>query len=181
MTAIIPGAADHHRTYGRPGAAHLGPVTMAAGGGDVGTRVGASDIDPVTGPMPVVDIADGHLHVSARRDVTIVALDGGLDDALAAEVTPELASATAGAAAVALDLDRVTLLDRTALEAVCAVLDALPDDVDRCIVSGRLSGRLVLDRWDVGARFAIFSSIADALQARTFVASGYGNGWDPSA
>ena len=34
-----------------------------------------------------------------------------------------------------------------------------------------------LDRWDVPSRFVVFTSVADALQAREFAASGYGTGW----
>lgn len=144
---------------------------------DVGTRTGATDTDVGTGPVPVVDLADGHLHVWHRRGVTIVGLDGGLDDALAAVVAPAVAQAVADAEAVILDLDHVTLLDRTALTAVCEAIDAVPGESTRCIVAGRLSGRLVLDRWFVPDSYAVFTSVADALQARTFVESGYGHGW----
>lgn len=143
---------------------------------DVGTRTGASDLDSVTGPLPVIDLDDGHLHVCTRRDVTIVEIDGGLDHTLAGSIVPSLDDIVAGASAVVLDLDRVTLLDRKAVDAVCAVLDRLPGD-SRCIVAGRLSSRLVLDRWGVPVRYAVFTSVADALQAREFVASGYGTGW----
>lgn len=148
---------------------------------DMGTRTGASELEPVTGPMPVVDLGDGHLHVSTRRDVTIVALDGGLDDAMATCITRPLASVVAGAQAVVVDLDRVTLLDRTALDAVCRLLDEVSGSTERCLVAGRLSGRLVLERWGVPTRYAVFTSVADALQAREFVASGYGEGWRLSA
>ena len=140
------------------------------------TRPGASDIEKVTGPMPVLDL-EGHLHVATRRGVTIVAVDGGLDDALADSLAPALRAAVADAGAVVLDLDRVTLLDRSALEAICEIIESGPDGTPRCVVAGRLSGRLVLDRWGLPARFTLFSSVADALQAREFDASGYGNGW----
>ncbi|WP_436795996.1 hypothetical protein [Actinospongicola halichondriae] len=144
---------------------------------DVGTRSGAADDVSVTGPMPVVDLAAGHLHVSTRRDVTIVELDGGLDDDLASTLVPAIVTVIADASAVILDLDQTTLLDRTALEAVCAPLHAASPALDRCIVSGRLSARLVLERWDIPRGFVVFSSVPDALQARTFVESGYGTGW----
>ena len=137
----------------------------------------ASDLGPVTGPMPVVELGDGQVHVSTRRGVVVVALDGGLDDAMAASVVPAVAGVVAGAEAVVLDLDRVTLLDRSALDAVCAVLEGLPRRVGRCLVASRLSGRLVLDRWGIPRRFTVFTSVADALQAREFIANGYGNGW----
>ena len=143
---------------------------------EVGTRTGATETDAVTGPMPVVDLADGHLHVSVRRGATIVQVDGGLDDALAAVIAPAIEAAVAGCKAVILDLDPATLLDRTALDAVCAAIDTEPG-VSRCVVAPRLSGRLVLDRWDVPDSFAVFGSVADALQARAFVESGYGDGW----
>lgn len=154
--------------------------TASSDAARVGTRTGATDDVAVTGPLPVLDLADGHLHVSLRRDVTIVEIDGGLDDALAAELAPLVATALQDAEAVVLDLDQTTLLDRTALEAVLApILDAA-DAIDRCIVSGRLSGRLVLERWEILDEFVVFSSIADALQARAFVESGYGTGWASS-
>ena len=146
------------------------PATM-------GTRSGASDLEPVTGPLPVVDLDDGPVHLTTRRDVTIIALDGGLDDALAARVAETIAGIVADATAVVVDLDRVTLLDRSALDAVCAVLDSLPETTRRCLVAGRLSGRMVLERWGVPDRFALFHTVADALQAREFVANGYGTGW----
>lgn len=143
----------------------------------VGTRTGATDTDEGTGPMPVLDLAGGHLHVWTRRGVTVVELDGGLDDALAAVLVPAIEAAVRGAEAVVLDLDHVTLLDRTALSAVCGALDSVGGDNSRCIVAGRLSGRLVLDRWFVPDSYAVFSSVPDALQARTFIESGYGHGW----
>lgn len=144
---------------------------------DVGTRTGATDTDAGTGPVPVIDLADGHLHVWHRRGVTIIELDGGLDDALAAVVAPAIADAVADAEATILDLDHVTILDRTALTIVCEAIDTVPGESSRCIVAGRLSGRLVLDRWFVPDSYAVFTSVADALQARTFVESGYGHGW----
>jgi anti-anti-sigma regulatory factor len=148
----------------------IDPAAMA-------TRPGASDIEAVTGPMPVLDL-DGHLHVASRRGVTIVAIDGGLDDALARSLVPAIRTAAAGASAVILDLDQVTLLDRTALDVICEVIEGLPAVTARCVVAGRLSGRLVLERWGLPGRFTLFTSVADALQAREFDASGYGNGWD---
>ncbi|MDE0803091.1 MAG: hypothetical protein OSA99_07175 [Acidimicrobiales bacterium] len=134
-----------------------------------------ADDTVVTGPVPVLDLADGHLHVSTRRGVTLVEIDGGLDDDLARRLVPLLRSSAAEAAALILDLDQTTLLDQTALEAVCTVVSGL--EVDRCVVAGRISGRLVLDRWGIPDRFVVFSSVADALQARAFLESGYGTGW----
>ena len=139
------------------------------------TEQHTADDTVVTGPMPVLDLADGHLHVSTRRGVTLVQIDGRLDDDLAAELLPLLQSSTVEASALILDLDQTTLLDQTALDAVCSVVHGL--DVERCIVAGRLSGRLVLERWGIPERFVVFSSVADALQARAFVESGYGTGW----
>ena len=156
----------------------LNADTRSSDAGTMGTRTGAADDDPViTGPMPALDLLDGHLHISVRRGTTIVAIDGGLDDALAERVAPAIAGAIVESDAVILDLDRVTLLDRTALERICALIDAAPLAPSRCVVAARLSGRLVLDRWNVPESFAVFTSVADALQARTFIESGYGNGW----
>lgn len=139
------------------------------------TEQHSADDTVVTGPVPILDLADGHLHVSTRRGVTLVAIDGGLDDTLAEELVPLLRSSTVEATALILDLDQTTLLDQSALEAVCFLI--LDLDVERCVVAGRLSGRLVLERWGIPERFVVFSSVADALQARAFVESGYGTGW----
>lgn len=146
----------------------------------VGTRPGASATDPVTGPLPVLTMVDGHLEISVRRGVTILSLDGALDDGLAELVVEPLRRAVASTdlEAVALDLDRVTLLDRTGLDAVLHALDHAPADAPCCLVAGRLSGRLVLERWNVTDRYVVFTSVADALQARAFADSGYGTGWD---
>lgn len=129
-----------------------------------------------TGPVPIVALADGHLHLSTRRDVLLAAVDGGLDDDLAATVVPALAEAIDGAEAVVLDLDQATLLDRSAVEALCDVLSNAAD-AESCVVAARLSGRLVLERWGLPRDVAVFTSVADALQARTFIESGYGSGW----
>lgn len=147
----------------------------------VGIRPGDGADDPVTGPMPAVELQAGRLRVHARRDVTIVALDGGLDAAMAADVAPAMAGALAGAEAVVLDLDRVTLLDEVAFTTLLDAFAAATDGCDRCLVASRLSGRLVLERWGVGHRYGVFTSVADALQARAFRGDGYGPGWAPSA
>lgn len=172
MALTIEDETDAHNPYAS--------ATSPDGVAEMGTRTGASDDDAVTGPMPVVDLAEGHLHVSLRRGVTILTIDGGLDDDLGTVVAPLVASAIEGSDAVILDLDQTTLLDRTALEAVVDRVLAAGPGLDRCIVSGRLSGRLVLERWEVLERFVVFSSVADALQARAFVESGYGTGWASS-
>lgn len=150
---------------------------VPSGPADVGTRTGATDDAVITGPLPALDLAEGHLHISVRRGVTIVEVDGGLDDDLAEIVAPLIESTLADGDAVILDLDQTTLLDRTALEAVCEPLHAARAAVESCIVSGRLSARLVLERWDIPTRFVVFSSVPDALQARAFIESGYGTGW----
>lgn len=142
-----------------------------------GTRPGATVSDPVTGPLPVLTLVDGHLEVTVRRGVTILALDGALDDRLAESVDAPIHRAVEASEAVLLELDRVTLLDRTAIDRVLAALDSAPEGAPRSVVAGRLSGRLVLERWDVAGRFAIFTSVPDALQALAFAESGYGDGW----
>lgn len=153
------------------------PLDRLGDGAHLATRRGASELEPVTGPLPVVDLEDGHLHVTTRREVTIVSLDGGLDDGLAGTIRPTLRRVVETARAVVLDLDRVTLIDRSALDGVLAVLDGLPSEVSRCVVAGRMSGRLVLERWGVPQRLVVFHSVADALQAREFKSNGYGDGW----
>jgi anti-anti-sigma regulatory factor len=166
---IGPDSGEHPAIPDEP-EIRLDPATM-------GTRSGATDLEPVTGPLPVVDLDDGHVHVTTRREVTIIALDGGLDGTLADQVVDTVAGLVADASAVIVDLDHLTLLDRSALEAVCAVLERLPESTRRCLVAGRLSTRMVLERWDILDRFVLFHTVADALQAREFVASGYGTGW----
>lgn len=150
----------------------------------VGTRRGASHIDPtsgpITGPLPVLSLVDGHLQVTVQRGVTIVALDGALDDHFAESVVDPIRRAVERVDAVVLDIDHVTLLDRTGIEAVLDAIEAAPAGAPRSLVAGRLSGRLVLERWDVHERFVVFTSVADALQALAFAESGYGTGWDPA-
>lgn len=138
---------------------------------------GTSASDPITDAVPTLELAEGHVHVSEVREVTVISLHGGLDDRLAASVLPALVDAVADAPAAVLDLDHVTLLDRSALDLVLDGLGPTTPEADRCVVAGRLSGRLVLDRWGATARIAVFTSVADALQSRTFAASGYGDGW----
>jgi hypothetical protein len=145
----------------------------------VGTRPGDGADDPVTGPMPAIELHDGRVRVHVERDVTVASLDGGLDDAFAAEVIPTLPGALAGAEAVILDIDQVALLDRESFDSVLGAFTAATDGLDRCIVASRLSGRMVLERWGVTEDHAVFTSLADALQARAFVANGYGDGWQP--
>lgn len=133
-----------------------------------------------TGPVPAVDLADGHLHVSERRGVTVAAVDGGLDDALARALTPALRAAVGGAEEAIVDLDQATLLDRSAVQMVLGVLAEKPV-TQWCVVAGRMSSRLVLERWGLVHEVVVFGSVADALQARAFVESGYGRGWSPGA
>ena len=143
----------------------------------IGARTGDVADGPVTTEHPVLTVADGRVHVREVRGATVVRLDGGLDDAFAAEVQEAIVAATAGADAVIVDLDRVTLLEPEALGAV--LRHAGGPDAARCVVAPRLSGRMVLDRWGASGEHAVFTSIADALQARTFAADGYGRGWSP--
>lgn len=142
----------------------------------VGTRVGASATDAPTGPQPVLHLVDGRLQVENRRDVTVIALDGGLDSDFADDLAPAVASAVRNAPAVVIDLDQVTLLDGEGLQRICETVDGASQG-EQCLVASRLSGRLVLERWGVADRYPVFTSVADALQARAFEASGYGDGW----
>jgi hypothetical protein len=146
----------------------------------MGTRPGDGADDPVTGPMPAIELHDGRVRVHVERDVTVASLDGGLDAAFAGEVVPTLPGALAGALAVVLDIDQVALLDREAFDSVLDAFTAATDGLERCIVASRLSGRMVLERWGVTDHHAVFTSVADALQARAFVANGYGEGWQHS-
>ena len=147
--------------------------------GVMGTRDGDAADDPVTGPIPAIELRDGHVRVHVRRDVTIVTLDGGLDGSLVDLVLPVLPGVLAGAGPVVLDLDQVALLDQSALDRLLAAFDRATAGDERCIVASRLSGRMVLERWGVATRYGVFTSVADALQARAFEANGYGAGWQP--
>lgn len=147
--------------------------------GLVGTRPGAGAHDPVTGPMPAVELHDGRMRVHVQRDVTIVTLDGGLDAAFATEIAPTIPGALAGAEAVVLDVDQVTLIDRAGFDTLAEAFGRAAAGLDCCIVASRLSGRMVLERWGVTEHLAVFMSVADALQARTFQTNGYGAGWQP--
>ena len=131
--------------------------------------------------MPALDLLDGRVRSHVHKGVAVVALDGGLDEELARLVAPVLPSATTGSAAVVLDVDQVTLLDRSAFEMLARSLDHAAGERERCVVTSRLSGRMVLERWEVADRYAIFGSVADALQAREFAHNGYGAGWVPAA
>ncbi len=147
--------------------------------GLVGTRAGDAADDPVTGPMPAVDLLDGRMQVYVDKGVTIIGLDGGLDEQFASDVAPRLASTLSAARAVVLDVDRVTLLDQAGFDVLAAAFAHATKDLDRCIVASRLSGRMLLERWGVTSQVAVFTSVPDALQARTFASNGYGDGWAP--
>lgn len=147
--------------------------------GLLGTRPGAGAHDPVTGPMPALALHDGRMQIHSERDVLIVTLDGGLDEAFAREVAPTIPDALAGADAVVLDVDQVTLLDQAGFDILHEAFGQATAGIDCCIVASRLSGRMVLERWGVTERHAVFMSVADALQARAFLANGYGDGWQP--
>lgn len=147
--------------------------------GLVGTRAGDAADDPVTGPMPAIDLHDGRVRVHVDKDVTIIALDGGLDVDFATSVAPTFSAALANAGPVVLDVDQVTLLDQAGFEVLASAFGSATAGHDRCIVASRLSGRMVLERWGVTSTYAVFTSVADALQARAFEANGYGEGWQP--
>lgn len=125
--------------------------------------------------------ADRHLEVSSDGRVAIVTLAGELDDVLATLLIPALTVAARRCDAIVLDLDRVTLLEHSALAMVCQVIDVLPHEDSCCIVAGRPSVRLKLSRWGPPSSFATFTSVGDALQARRFAEHGYGPGWRPAA
>ena len=147
--------------------------------GLVGTRPGAGADDPVTGPLPAVALHEGRMQVHVQRDVVVVTLDGGLDEVFARELAPTIAGTLAGAEAVVLDVDQVTLLDHAGFEILAAAFEQATAGVDCCIVASRLTGRMVLERWGVTERHAVFTSVADAMQARAYDAYGYGDGWQP--
>ena len=148
--------------------------------GRLGMRRGDGADDPVTGPMPAVDLHDGRVRIHVDRGITVVALDGGLDVAFAHQIAPTLERVVAGAHALVVDLDQVALLEEAGLVELERALDAATGDGERCLVASRLSGRMVLERWGVTQRTAVFTSVADALQAKAFLANGYGDGWRPT-
>lgn len=161
-----------------PGVDHgLGREFIGTDPSTMANRSGASAREPPTGPLPIVDLAEGHLHVTRRRNVMIASIDGGLDDDLAASLVPTLTELAGSAEAVVLEVDQTTLLGREAFDRVISAISQKLGDDSCCLVAGRLSGRMVLDRWGIGSRFAVFATLADALQAREFAKSGYGTGW----
>lgn len=149
--------------------------------GLVGTRAGAGADDPVTGPLPAVVLHGGRMQVHNDRDVTVVTLDGGLDESLARDLAPTVDGMLAGATAVVLDVDQVTLLDQAGFDVLAEAVGRATAGLDCCIVASRLSARMVLERWGVNELHAVFTSVADALQARAFQANGYGAGWQPDS
>lgn len=122
---------------------------------------------------------DARVAVSQRGSCTVIAPAGGLDAELSNEIVDSIAAIARTALASILDLEQITLLDRAAFDVVLAGFEQSTGGRDRCLVANRLSGRLVLDRWGVSDRLAMFGSVADALQARSFAADGYGLGWVP--
>lgn len=131
---------------------------------------------PVTGPMPAISLAGGHLWVHDHDDVTILAVDGGLDAELTDEIGDAFLTTLLSSTCLIIDLDDATLLNPSGVNALLD-LAATHGKQSICLVAGRLSSRLVLERWGVTSRVALFGSTADALQARTFSDCGYGNGW----
>lgn len=148
--------------------------------GRLGMRRGDGADDPVTGPMPAVDLHDGRVRVHVDKGITVVAFDGGLDEAFAHQIRPTLQRVLARAHLLVVDLDQVALLDEAGLAELERALDAATGGAERCVVVSRLSGRMVLERWGVTEHTAVFTSVADALQAKAFLANGYGDGWRPS-
>jgi hypothetical protein len=80
-------------------------------------------------------------------------------------------------APVVVDLDECILLDPAALGSVHADIPVDPADVS--IACRRLSCRVLLARAGITERFAVFSRIEDAVQARILWQAGYGEGWSP--
>lgn len=149
--------------------------------GRLGMRHGDGADDPITGPMPAVDLHGGRVRVHVDKGVTVVTLDGGLDVDFAEQIAPTLSAALANADAAVLDVDQVTLLDQQGFETLLVAFRRATGSLERCIVASRLSGRMVLERWGITERHTVFTSVADALQARAFQANGYGDGWQPSS
>lgn len=139
--------------------------------------IGAADVDPrdVTGPLEVVSVS--HVDVDLRKGCHCVSIDGGLDVDLAVEVGQALRTALAGATGVIIDLDDVTLLDPDAIEVLVRDIATVVPDAAVCFSASRLSARLVLGRWGVAHAYAVFGSVADALQTRLLADDGYGPGW----
>jgi hypothetical protein len=106
-----------------------------------------------------------------RRDVLVVRPLGQLD----ARMIEKLAQVVARSiTAVIVDLAECVLSDPEALKSLD---EAAPDDTELCIVSGRLSCRVLLARSGAAGRFPVFQREEDALQARMLAADGYGRGW----
>lgn len=142
-----------------------------------GPRRGAAADDPLTtGPQPAVSLLDGRLRVHDDHGVLVLALDGGLDRPLVESVVDAMSPLLADVDAVILDLADVALLDEECTRTLIETFRAATVDAERCLVTSRFSGRMVLERCG-GHDLAMFSSAGDALQARTYAAEGYGPGW----
>lgn len=151
-------------------------MPAAAAGVDRHPRTGQ---DELIGHPVELTAVDARVAVSQRGPCVVIAPAGGLDAVLADEIVGTVAAIARTALASILDVEQITLLDRAAFDVLLAGFEQSTDGRDRCLVANRLSGRLVLDRWGVSDRLATFGSVADALQARSFAADGYGLGWVP--
>jgi hypothetical protein len=108
---------------------------------------------------------------SGRHGVLVVAPMGQLDRAGVERLRREVLEA---GGPVAVDLDECILVDPGAV----TNLDlGDTDHPDLCFVSRRVTCRLLLARFGMSARFAVFNQLEDALQAKVLADAGYGPGW----
>lgn len=77
---------------------------------------------------------------------------------------------------VIVDLDECVLIDATAVERM-AIDPQLAGRADLCFVCRDGACRGLLGTTGVDGRFAVFTRVEDALQARVFARDGYGAGW----
>jgi hypothetical protein len=76
---------------------------------------------------------------------------------------------------VIVDLDDCILVQPRPLDAFDGARATA--DVELCFVSRRLTCRQLLARAGLAHRYAVFTRVGDALQARRFAEEGHGCGW----
>jgi anti-anti-sigma regulatory factor len=107
-----------------------------------------------------------------RGDVVVLRPLGQLDRRGVEDVRD--AALASARSPVVIDLSDCILTDPNAL---ADLADDGVGSIELCFVSRRATCRLLLARTGITSRFAVFQQLEDALQARTFAASGYGHGW----
>ncbi|HEX9681730.1 MAG TPA: hypothetical protein VGA13_01490 [Acidimicrobiales bacterium] len=112
-----------------------------------------------------------------ENGVAVVEVSGALDRPSLDDLTTVVCGLGASCEHVVVDLDLATIIDaRTTLRSVVRL--ALDDTTPKvCLVCGRVTARILLDRAGVSAVVPVFQSVGDALQAVVMEREGFGRGW----